>query len=194
MCMSDASKAALRRACWGLRRAESWLGAPLGPRHYTALLGTAGRLFWAGFRPLFRTARLPNIWRSCPQALQNPEHDASHADAWCCGAIMYMLLAGAFPFLTAREAELGPMRQLHSLVQRIVSGRYLDLARSVSIPGLRVQVTSAHVAAEHCQRPLCTPRVLAALATRRLHQQTRDSLELPRVCTAHTSDCCMLLR
>jgi hypothetical protein len=44
---------------------------------------------------------------------------------------MYMLLAGAFPFLTAREAGRPQMQQLHALVQRIVSGRFLDLARSV---------------------------------------------------------------
>ena len=75
---------------------------------------------------------------SQPQVLQSPEHDAARADAWCCGAIMYMLLAGAFPFLTAAEAGLAPMRQLHCLVQRIVSGRFLDLARSVSM--LWVQV------------------------------------------------------
>ena len=66
------------------------------------------------------------------QALHNESYEARHADAWCCGAIMYMLLAGAFPFLTAREAGRPQMQQLHALVQRIVSGRFLDLARSVS--------------------------------------------------------------
>ena len=72
----------------------------------------------------------------CVQALRNPQHDAGHADAWCCGAILYMLLGGAFPFLTMAEAARGPMRQLHYLVQRIVSGRFLPLARSVSNSGV----------------------------------------------------------
>lgn len=42
-----------------------------------------------------------------------------------------MLLDSTFPFLTAREAQLPVMQRLHALVQRIVSGRFLELLRMV---------------------------------------------------------------
>jgi hypothetical protein len=97
------------------------------------------------------------------QALQNPEHDARHADAWCCGAILYMLLGGAFPFLTMAEAARGPMRQLHSLVQRITSGRFLPLARSVSISGFNFDL---HSVVQRVGRLLNLSRFVARLEFR----------------------------
>jgi hypothetical protein len=102
------------------------------------------------------------------QALQNPDHNAEHADAWCCGAILYMLLGGAFPFLTTAEAERGPMRQLHYLVQRITSSRFLDLARSVSISGLHLlgytSMTTALTRRQH-RRPLNHTQHLLCIAS-----------------------------
>jgi hypothetical protein len=116
---------ALRQGWWGV--------VPERPRLYQCWAAVSGA------PPKVHGSKIYMI-SVCMQALQNPEHVAGPADAWCCGAILYMLLGGAFPFLTAREAELGPMRQLHALVQRIVSGRFLDLSRSVSTSAiLRVQ-------------------------------------------------------
>lgn len=53
------------------------------------------------------------------------------ADSWRIGVVFYALLSGAFPFLTAREAALPAMQQLHVMVQRIVSSRPLPLIRAV---------------------------------------------------------------
>lgn len=79
------------------------------------------------------------------QALHMLEHNTRLADAWCCGSILCMPLAEAFPFLTAREARLPPMQQLPALVQRIVIGQFLDLMRSVSLDPICKQTNCPYI-------------------------------------------------
>jgi len=63
--------------------------------------------------------------------LRAVKYDGRLADSWGVGVVMYVLLAGAFPFLTVAEESLPPLQRLNAMVPRIMRDRPLDLPEPV---------------------------------------------------------------
>lgn len=65
------------------------------------------------------------------QVLRAGKYDGTAADAWGAGVVLYVLLAGAFPFLTLGEEALPPLQRLNAMIPRIMSGIPIDLPHPV---------------------------------------------------------------
>lgn len=50
---------------------------------------------------------------------------------WGAGVVLYVLLAGAFPFLTLGEEALPPLQRLNAMIPRIMSGIPVDMQQPV---------------------------------------------------------------
>jgi serine/threonine-protein kinase SRK2 len=67
-----------------------------------------------------------------PELLQQPTYDGKKADVWCCGVLLYSMLAGSFPFYRSDDSGLrGEMERRNAVLHRIVRCEY-TLPRGLS--------------------------------------------------------------
>jgi len=65
--------------------------------------------------------------------LTGGKYDGRLVDSWGAGVVMYMLLAGAFPFLSFSEERLKPVMRMQAMLPRIIGGCPVELPHPVSL-------------------------------------------------------------
>lgn len=67
-----------------------------------------------------------------PELLQHPTYDGKKADVWCCGVVLYAMLAGHFPFFRRDDSDIkNEMERRNAVLKRIVACEY-TLPRGLS--------------------------------------------------------------
>jgi serine/threonine-protein kinase SRK2 len=74
------------------------------------------------------TTRVGTVMYMAPEVLTAPPggvYDASKADVWSCGVVLYAMLTGVYPFKRVPEdLKLSPAQAVRAALQRILAGDY----------------------------------------------------------------------